>query len=386
MLERAFRFFTSLKLTVVCLAVAIVLVFVGTLAQVQHGLYAIQERYFQSLFVSWGPPGAGWRIPIFPGGYLVGIVMLLSLLASFFRQFRVARRNVGLIFAHLGIILLLAGQLLTDQLSEESVVRFAEGETRHYSEAMRAQDTEVALTDTSAPDSDLVVSVPEALLAKRKEIRLPSSPFVMQVKRFWPNADLLREPSPDAVPSGATQGAGAGLYVRSKPLPTQLEERSVPVALVELATGQISLGTWLVSLGLQDGFTFDRKTYRLEMRPTRYYTPFSLTLLKTTHEVYPGTDIPKNFQSRVRIDHPGKGEKREVDIYMNNPLRYGGLTFYQYQMGRDEADANRGTSVLQTVRNPSWLTPYVGCVLVGLGLLIQFTSHLVGFIRERRTA
>jgi hypothetical protein len=386
MLERAFRFFTSLKLTVVCLAVGIVLVFVGTLAQVQHGLYAIQERYFQSLFVWWGPEGAGWRIPIFPGGYLVGLVMLLSLGASFFRQFKVARRNVGLILAHLGIILLLAGQLLTDQLSEESVVRFAEGETRSYAEAMRARDNELALTDSSAPDSDLVVSVPEALLAKRKEIRLPSSPFTLQVRRFWPNVDVLRQASPDAVASGATQGTGAGLYVRPKPLPTQLEERSVPAALIEVFAGPTSLGTWLASLGLQEALTFDRKSYSLEMRPTRYYTPFSLTLLKTTHEVYPGTDIPKNFQSRVRIDHPGKGEKREVDIYMNNPLRYGGLTFYQYQMGRDEADANRGTSVLQTVRNPGWLTPYLGCVLVGLGLLIQFTTHLVGFIRERRIA
>jgi hypothetical protein len=49
-------------------------------------------------------------------------------------------------------------------------------------------------------------------------------------------------------------------------------------------------------------------------------------------------------------------------------------------------DANRGTSVLQVVRNPGWLTPYVGCVLVGAGLAWQFLLHLAGFIRERRTA
>ena len=79
-----------------------------------------------------------------------------------------------------------------------------------------------------------------------------------------------------------------------------------------------------------------------------------------------------------------RGEKREVDIYMNNPLRYSGLTFFQHQMGRDDIDANRGTSVLQVVKNPSWLAPYFGTIVVGLGLLVQFLIHLVGFLRKPR--
>jgi cytochrome c biogenesis protein ResB len=128
------------------------------------------------------------------------------------------------------------------------------------------------------------------------------------------------------------------------------------------------------------------RSWRLGLRSQRVYHPFSVQLLKTTHEVYRGTDIPKNFQSRVRVANPAAGESREVDIYMNNPLRYGGVTFYQYQMGRDEADRNRGTSVLQVVRNPSWLTPYVGCVLVGGGLTVQFLMHLLGFLKKRRNA
>ena len=111
-----------------------------------------------------------------------------------------------------------------------------------------------------------------------------------------------------------------------------------------------------------------------------------MKLLKTTHEVYRGTEIPKNFQSRVSIDNPETGERgREVDIYMNSPLRYQGLTFYQYQMGRDERSAV-GNSTLQVVKNPSWLTPYLGCAIVALGMVWQFMYHLVGFTRKRRTA
>ena len=64
----------------------------------------------------------------------------------------------------------------------------------------------------------------------------------------------------------------------------------------------------------------------------------------------------------------GPGENREVDIYMNNPLRYEGQTFYQYQMNQLEMSGEREESVLQVVRNPGWLTPYLGCLMVGLGM------------------
>ena len=70
---------------------------------------------------------------------------------------------------------------------------------------------------------------------------------------------------------------------------------------------------------------------------------------------------------------------------MNNPLRYQGLTFYQSTMGKDEMK-DVGRSGLQVVRNPSWLTPYAGCLLVALGMGWQFLSHLTGFISKRRSA
>jgi len=41
---------------------------------------------------------------------------------------------------------------------------------------------------------------------------------------------------------------------------------------------------------------------------------------------------------------------------------------------------------LQVVRNPSWLTPYAGCIMVAAGLVTQFMIHLVGFVSRRKTA
>jgi hypothetical protein len=85
----------------------------------------------------------------------------------------------------------------------------------------------------------------------------------------------------------------------------------------------------------------------------------------------------------VLINNPDRGEKREVDIYMNNPLRYEGLTFYQSTMGRDDVK-DVGRSGLQVVRNPSWQTPYWGCIVVAAGMLFQFGFHLLKFITKRR--
>jgi hypothetical protein len=124
------------------------------------------------------------------------------------------------------------------------------------------------------------------------------------------------------------------------------------------------------------------------------YTPYSLSLLKATHSVYTGTataatpdGIPKDFRSRVRLENPGTGENREVEIYMNSPLRYSGLTFYQYQMAAGDVARQAGrvpSSTLQVVRNPAWLTPYAGCIMVAAGLVTQFMIHLVGFVSRRK--
>src|SRR5216684_5562643 len=81
--DRLVDFFTSLRLTVVCLALGLVLVFIGTLAQVDLGLYKAQNEFFRSFLIFWGPKGASWKIPVYPGGYLIGGVLALNLITAF---------------------------------------------------------------------------------------------------------------------------------------------------------------------------------------------------------------------------------------------------------------------------------------------------------------
>jgi hypothetical protein len=379
MLRVFFQFFTSLRLTVVCLGLATLLVFVGTIAQVEQGLYQAQDRYFRSFFVYWSPSGADWGIPVFPGGYLLGGVLTLNLIANYIRRYKFNRANIGLLTVHLGLVLLLVGQLLTDMLSTESAMNLQLGETKNYSEDFF--DSELVVADVTDAATARVVAIPTTLLPTTTAVPLHPRPFELKLHEFWENADILENSATGAVASGATEGVGKSFWVQGRAPTVKMDERNVPAATVTLSEGGKPLGTWLVSGMLRpQSFTHDGRTYEIALRPKRHYAPYSMTLLDLKHDVYPGTDIPKNFSSRVRIENPGTGENREVLIYMNNPLRYQGLTYYQYQM------AARGpvkSSTLQVVRNPGWLTPYLACLLVGVGLTWQFMAHLVGFLKQR---
>ncbi len=379
--DRIIAFFTSLRLTVVCLAFGMVLVFVGTLAQVDLGLYKAQNEFFRSFFIFWGPQGAGWKIPVFPGGYLVGGVLLINLVAAHFTRFRFERKKLGIWLVHLGLILLLLGQLLTDMLARESSLHLREGQTKNYSEADR--QTELAVVDTTDPETDTVAAIPQGRLMRQKEIGVSHLPFTLRVRHFYVNSTMRRRDPKATTPPPATQGFGPQVAVEEVPHTTEMDRRDIPSAVIELLDGTESLGTWIVSEYLEEPQRFSHRgrTYELSLRPRRYYKPYSIQLLQFRHDVYAGTEIPKNFSSRVLLNRPDTGEKREVLIYMNNPLRYGGNTFYQASFDTD----NRG-SVLQVVRNPGWLTPYFACILVGAGLVYQFMVHLLGFSFKRRAA
>ena len=377
-LARWLRPITSLKLTIFCLACAMVLVFVGTLDQVHIGVYEAENRYFKSFLLFFTPPHTVLRIPWFPGGYIVGGLLLINLIAAHMARFKLSWKKAGILLLHSGIILLLIGQLFADLFVDlESQMRLDQGQTKDYSESL--YHDELAVIDTSDADSDRVVSIPDSRLHNGSRIDLPIDALVLVVDDYYPNSalvNLTQLPSPNY----------PHLRVGPMAAAVQLEktykenERNQPSAAVSIFQRGQLIGAWSLAARFPRPVSFQAggKSYQIVLQPKRFYKPFSIQLLQFRHDRYAGTDIAKNFSSRIRLLDPSKHEDRESLIFMNNPLRYRGYTFYQAGF-----DNNDTTTVLQVAQNPSWLVPYISCALIVLGMLLQFGMHLVSFVKRR---
>lgn len=375
-------FFVSLKLTVVLMALSIVLVFWATLAQVQLGIWGVQEKFFRTFFVLEHIPGTDIPFPVFPGGYFIGGLLLINLVVAHISRFKLSWRKSGIFLTHLGLIVLLLGELFTGLWQEEYQMRLDEGETKNYSESYRFN--ELAIIDASDPQFDDVVVVPENFLARGQTIQHPKLPFRVVPHMYYPNAALqLQDESQTTLTTPVTRDIGTRIKTIALPLTYKPNERNLPAAYIELAGAEGTLGTWLVSPQLLQHQTFEYagRQWRIALRFERKYKLYALTLIKFSHDRYAGTDIPKNFSSRIKLTTPDGTDDREVLIYMNNPLRYAGLTFFQAGF-----DNNDRTTILQIVRNPSWTLPYIACALMSLGLIVQFGFSLGAFIGKRRAA
>ena len=396
----ALKGLASLRLTCVLFVFSILIVFFGTLAQVELGIWNAVETYFRSFFVmiplqifapllttflGYSP---GVTLPgsfPFPGGWAIGTALLVNLLAAHAVRFKVNWKRSGILLIHSGIIIMMLGELVTGLVAVESHMTLAIGESANYVEDTR--ENEVAVIDRSDPKVDRVVSIPERLLRRGGRIQHEDLPFDIVVDEYMVNAVDPKRPLTEGLPdlksearavpevSGTSEGSdvpAARLSLYRKGTDEKLDERVVWLMFNRNIRRRMYPRE---NQDLPQVVEVDGKRYELFLRWRRVYKPYTLHLEKFDHKKYIGTETPKDFRSHVHLSDAGRGESRDVQIYMNHPLSYAGETFYQsgYLPG------NMGT-VLQVVDNPGWSLPYLSCGLVTLGMLIHFGLHLVQFL------
>ena len=364
--DLVWRVVTSLRLTIVCLVALMILVVACTLAQVSLGTWGAVEVYMRSWLVWWQVPGTSFLIPVLPGGALVGLVLLVNLVSAQTKRLERSWKKAGIWIAHAGLVLLIMGEFVTGLAQRETQLAIEEGQTVNYVESPR--EMELALVDVTDPAYDDVFSVVGPVLARRSSLAVPGTPVTLLVRGYHRNA-FLGNRRPQDPPSIATVGVGTQVVVVPEAPVSRDEEINRSVAFVEPVVAGQSQGVFLVSNAIDapQTFTAGGRTYQLSMRHWREYLPYAVTLRDFRHDVYPGTQIPKNFSSQVHIVNPARGESRDVLIYMNQPLRYEGKAFYQSSFGKNDT-----LSILQVVENPGWLLPYLSTLLVMIGLLVQF--------------
>ena len=307
----------------------------------------------------------------------------------------VFRKRAGVVLLHGGIALLMFNELLVGLTAVEGTMNISEGQTINYVEDARR--LELAVVDKSNREYDDVVVVPQAMLSRETTIRHPDLPFDVRVEAFYKNAEL--QPVAQDAPNPATAGMGLNWRaneVRAVSTTEAREKGDNFAAYVTLLNKQNaeSMGTYLVSriqtaAELPEIVKVDARPYKLYLRHKRIYKPYQIRLIDVKKEDYLGANTPRHFSSQVQLVDKSRAVDQTMNIWMNNPLRYAGETFYQSNYFRDPETGVESTT-LQVVTNAGWMIPYVACMIVGTGMLAHFLFVLLRFLdrraRERSSA
>jgi ABC-type transport system involved in cytochrome c biogenesis permease subunit len=399
---KALKALASLQLTVVLFVFGMLLIFFGTLAQIDYGIWTVVDKYFYSwavlvptdlihkfLNVFWKemfPDGeSAWSgsFPL-PGGKMIGLAMLINLLAAHALRFRLTWKRLGIFLIHGGLILLFVGEFITREHAIEQRMTIEQGKSTNYTED--ARHVEYVFIDRSDPHHDTEVTIPEHVLQNpRGRITHPDLPVDVEVVGAFMINAMPERPRPD-LPNPADSGLGKQWVVTAQKEVSGLDEQknnfpAVYLKFYKKGTDEV-IGTYLASqmLGLMpiagpDRMVLDGKAYEMELRFKRYYKPYRIYLDKFSFDRYIGTGKAKNYSSDVRLADESNGIVIPYRISMNNPLRYNGETFYQQSFDKSET-----TTILQVVKNPGWMLPYVAVVVVGFGLILHFSIYLIQFL------
>jgi hypothetical protein len=117
----------------------------------------------------------------------------------------------------------------------------------------------------------------------------------------------------------------------------------------------------------------DGQKYEMFLGKKTLQLPFELTLNRFKMDKDPGTNNPASYESFVKLFDGD--QMKEHHIYMNNPLKYDQLTFYQASYFPLEGGGHG--SVLSVNYDPGRPLKYLGSLLLVLGSIWHF------FLRSR---
>jgi hypothetical protein len=115
-------------------------------------------------------------------------------------------------------------------------------------------------------------------------------------------------------------------------------------------------------------FILDGQRVQFELTKKQEMLPFEFTLSRFKMDTNPGTETPASYESFLKL-FTSEG-MQEHHVYMNNPLKFHGFTFYQASYFKDEND-QYGT-VLSVNYDPGRFLKYLGSLVLILGSFWHF--------------
>ena len=379
---RILVFLGSQKVACVLFLLLFWLTFWGTIAQREMSIYDVQVRFFESIFVVYWVGSV--PIPML-GGYLLLGVLFFNLLVGGILRVRYNKRTVGIVIAHMGVLLLLVGSFIEfKQKTAGHMLLFPGDESEEFVSSDR---WEVVLEGRTSDGKLREYVVPEKHfkdLSAGDSTRYTHAdlPFDLVLTNFARNA-VVRGLRPGEHPRLSAEGMV--LMPMDDVGPDEGTNRPGLLAVFEPEGGDKEARRGAILLGFAPypfSTEFDGRRWSLELRRESWDLPFKIRLTKFVHKKHAATSMAKEYSSYVtKIEpdpnSPGQFTSEEHHITMNEPLRHAGYTFYQSSWGPQDAGPNDPIfSQFSVVNNPTDDWPMITCWIIFVGLLIHFSLML----------
>jgi|TARA_B110000914_G_scaffold45541_1_gene38651 hypothetical protein len=368
-LHNIYKIISNPKIFVYTVLWLMVLVFFGTIAQKDIGLYASQMKYFSTYYFILFD-----YIPL-PGGRLTLIIMTVNLASSLFKKNLWKMKKVGVIILHIGGLLLLVGGGVTAQFSSEGNMVINEGENVDFVDDYHRM--ELCLVNISLEDSLEYIVFDDELLSEGQ---------IINYERLGVKIEIISRIENTRIQNRVTLGDSIykGFLKEFVLLPKEPDKENTqnrPSIIFRVrGSDNNSDGIYGLFLGQRDLDIFDFKEnqYFTEFRRERSYLPFSIELLDFKKVLHPGTNVAKSFSSEINLIE--SKVPRRVLIQMNEPLRHQGYTFFQASF-IEELDGE--ATVLAVVKNYGRLFPYISSIIMSIGLLVHLMVNLPKMIKKK---
>lgn len=426
---RIFHVLAGFGLATILLVILMVETWLATLEQVHYGLHATLQKYFDAKeFIVIPDAGVfhesllGKKFLPLPGGYWVCALLALNLTLGGIIRMRKGWRTAGVLLAHFSIIFMIVAGGVAQLKEERGVMMLSEEtngplpKTADYANSFTETTIEITEVKDGKPVgpvhfikdanySDLKFETPDRTAFDRflsrigvgdeysndpRKILLPKLPFDLEVQGYVQNAKAMSTANM-APQRGEPVVDGWFLYSREPNKESEMDTPGIHARILprDGSKGQVML------LVATDTDAFEPRapvtvksgdrTFLVRLDKRVWPVPFKVTLVDARSEYHPNTTRPKLFESDIVRTQNGQETKHFIE--MNEPMRQGGLTFYQRTMMNGPAGASQEATIsgFEVVRNPSDKWPEYSIWVAAFGLVLHFVIKLVTFLTRGKS-
>lgn len=380
--SRFIKSFGSLGLAASMMSFLLLLTFLGTMDQMNMGIYQAQKKYFESLIVT-DPWGMGFAI--LPGGMLCMIIFTMNLLVGGILRLRLSKNNLGVFIIHVGIALMMSAGLVKLMAGNDGFLRL--WENQKASEYISHHEWEISVfqADTGAVTENTLHETYWRGANSLSVAPADGVPFTLNLEYLHGNCRPQQLTAGESLPAETV--VIDDWFLKSEAMDPE-NERNMPGLVAWIENGSEKTDSAEGRTFLWGGqnypwtFQIDDQTWVVALRKVRHSMPFTIQLDDFEKVDYAGISMAKEFRSDVT--QISEGSQRKVRIEMNDPLRDQGLILFQSSWGPPDAKpGDELFSVFAVVHNPSDHWPLYSCIIIAIGMALTFTQKFMAYGRRQ---